>query len=96
MLERTVRYVSRPERRLVDVPEQDLEVLALGEGGRELVARGRPAPLEDADLAPGVLGPRGDDPLEGLGVDVLRAGAGHDDPARRRRLQRQRVRSGGH
>ena len=73
------------------VAEEDFEVLAFGEAGGQEVVGGGAAALEDADLAAGLLGAGGDDALEGLGVDVLRAGAGHQDRARRGRLQRQRV-----
>src|SRR5450631_256823 len=55
------------------VAEEDFEVLAFGEAGGEEVVGGGAAALEDADLAAGLLGAGGDDPLERLGVDVLRA-----------------------
>ena len=89
----SVSRAARPrrDRRVNDVAEQDFEVLAFGEAGGQEVVGGGAAALEDADLAAGLLGAGGDDPFERLGVDVLRAGAGHQDRSRRGRLHGQRV-----
>src|SRR4051812_3193522 len=88
---RTSSRTRPPVDGLHDVAEEDLEVLAFGEAGGEEVVGGGAAAFEDADLAAGLLGAGGDDSFERLGVDVLRARAGHQDRSRRGRLQGQRV-----